>query len=93
MGKFTIGPKTRMGARSLLKELPADHPVYTRGYAVGETKSKNSSGSAAEKDSQKQNEQPAESESSSDQSNQNPEWAAFQAFEQAVSKLGKDTVS
>lgn len=67
MGKFTIGPKTRKGAGSSMKELPADHPVYTRGYAVGEINSKNFSGSTAEKNSQEKNVQPLESGSSSDQ--------------------------
>ena len=55
MAKYVIGPKTRKGAGSSMKQLPADHPVYTRGYAIGETNSKNSSQSTAEKDSQKQN--------------------------------------
>lgn len=35
MLRFKIGPKVRMGARSVLTEAPADDPIYTRGYAIG----------------------------------------------------------
>ena len=44
---FKIGPKTRMDAPSLVKEASADDPIYTRGFAVGETRSRPSSSDTA----------------------------------------------
>ncbi|GEM_PF-3506007 len=42
MGTNMTGPKTRKGARSLLRQaLPTD-PIYTRGYSVGGGYSTNS---------------------------------------------------
>jgi hypothetical protein len=35
----TTGPKIRKGRGSLVPELPANHPVYTRGFAIGVVRS------------------------------------------------------
>jgi hypothetical protein len=37
------GPKIRKGGGSLVPELPANHPVYTRGFAIGVVRSTPSS--------------------------------------------------
>ena len=35
MFKYKIGPKSRKGAGSFLKEASADDPIYKRGFAIG----------------------------------------------------------
>jgi hypothetical protein len=39
MAMAKTGPKIRKGRGSLVPELPANHPVYTRGFAIGVVRS------------------------------------------------------
>ncbi|NCC06104.1 MAG: hypothetical protein EOM37_19160 [Proteobacteria bacterium] len=82
---FKIGPKTRKGAGSSMPELSADDPIYTRGFAVGEMRSRPSSSDTAATTSPE-----SRKESPSSSPPDDLEVQAFQDYEQALSRSISD---
>ncbi len=78
------GPKRAKSHRYSMPEASATDPIYPGGFAVGVTRSTNSSKSTADSRLPTSSNQPAKSEPPD-----SPELAAFNAYEQAISMLGR----
>jgi hypothetical protein len=55
-----------MAKKLLIKDLPADHPIYTRGFVIGGKTSSHFPENTQGKDSNKESKKPSEEESKED---------------------------